>query len=130
MRLTAPRLLIAERSKHMCEKTEQICEGQGLDHGTLNLPLAKRGNIDAQIDRYKADQARQQRVDRRSRALALTIERAEAKELLAAVSAERMTELAGKCGVTVAALRKQLKSDAHWQPRVVIGMFRPQQVLA
>lgn len=29
-----------------------------LDHGLLNLPLTKRGNIDAQIDRYKAEQAR------------------------------------------------------------------------
>lgn len=25
-----------------------------LDHGTLNLPLAKRGDIDKQIDAYKA----------------------------------------------------------------------------
>lgn len=32
--------------------------GGRLDHGILNVPLAKRGNIDAQIDRYKAEQAR------------------------------------------------------------------------
>ena len=29
-----------------------------LDHGMLNLPLAKRGCIDAQIDAYKAQKAR------------------------------------------------------------------------
>lgn len=30
-----------------------------LDHGLLNVPLSKRGNIDAEIDRYKADRARE-----------------------------------------------------------------------
>lgn len=114
----------------MCEKSEQICEGQGLDHGALNVPLAKRGNIDAQIDRFKADQARQQRADRRTRSEKLADDRIEAKDLLADASVERLTELAGKCGVTVAALRKQLKSDAHWQPRTVIGIFAPRQVSA
>ena len=29
-----------------------------LDHGVLNVPLAKRGNIDAQIDAYKLEQAK------------------------------------------------------------------------
>lgn len=29
-----------------------------MDHGILNVPLAKRGNIDAQIDAYKADLAK------------------------------------------------------------------------
>jgi hypothetical protein len=31
---------------------------QALDHGVLNVPLAKRGNIDAQIDTYKLEQAK------------------------------------------------------------------------
>lgn len=114
----------------MCEKSDQICEGQGLDHGALNVPLSKRGNIDAQIDRYKADQARQQRADRRTRSEKLADDRINAKELLAAASDERLAELAVKCGVTSAALRKQLKSDAHWQPRTVISIFAPRQVPA
>jgi hypothetical protein len=29
-----------------------------VDHGILNVPLAKRGNIDAQIDAYKREQAK------------------------------------------------------------------------
>lgn len=29
-----------------------------IDHGMLNVPLAKRGCIDAQIDAYKAQKAR------------------------------------------------------------------------
>lgn len=28
-----------------------------IDHGTLNVPLSKRGDIDKQIDAYKAQQA-------------------------------------------------------------------------
>lgn len=27
-----------------------------MDHGILNVPLAKRGNIDAQLDAFKAEQ--------------------------------------------------------------------------
>lgn len=27
-----------------------------MDHGILNIPLAKRGNIDAQLDAFKAEQ--------------------------------------------------------------------------
>jgi len=33
-------------------------QAAGFDHGILNVPLAKRGNIDAQLDAYKAQQAR------------------------------------------------------------------------
>ena len=99
-----------------------------LDHGLLNTSLAKRGDIDAQIDRYKADQSRQRRADRRTRNEKLAEDRITAKELLAAASQERLADLAAKCGVTVGALRKQLKSDAHWQPRTVIGIFAPRQV--
>lgn len=32
-----------------------------MDHGVLNLPLSRRGNIDAQIDAYKAQQAAEAR---------------------------------------------------------------------
>lgn len=35
-----------------------ITKGMTMDHGILNLPLAKRGDIDAQIDAYKREQAK------------------------------------------------------------------------
>lgn len=41
-------------------KLEPVVEAKAavpLDHGVLNVPLAKRGNIDAQIDKYKAEKA-------------------------------------------------------------------------
>lgn len=99
-----------------------------LDHGTLNIPLSKRGNIDAQIDAYKADQAKADRRDRMTRNEKIAADRIEAKALLAAATKERLTDLAAKCGVTVAALRSRLKSDAHWSPRTVIGIFAPRSV--
>lgn len=99
-----------------------------LDHGTLNVSLAKRENIDAQIDRFKAEQAKANRQDRMTRAEKMAADRIEAKALLAAAPKDRLIDLAAKCGVTVAALRIQLKSDAHWAPRTVIGIFAPRQI--
>ena len=96
---------------------------QPLDHGALNIPLARRGNIDAQIDRYKADQARRAKADRQLQAALTAAARIEAKALLAAVTAERLAQLAERNGLTVAALKRRLKSDAHWLPETVIRLL-------
>lgn len=40
---------------------EVLQSPQSLDHGTLNIPLSRRGDIDAQIDAYKAQQAAETR---------------------------------------------------------------------
>lgn len=37
----------------------------GLDHGHLNLPLTKRGDIDRDIDRWKADERQREQLRRR-----------------------------------------------------------------
>lgn len=94
-----------------------------LDHGTLNIPLAKRGNIDAQLDRYKADQARAAKADRKSKAAEQATLRTEAKTLLAALTTERLAHLADRCKSTVPAVRKHLKSEAHWNPEFVIKLL-------
>ncbi|MDF2434751.1 MAG: hypothetical protein JWP44_4382, partial [Mucilaginibacter sp.] len=39
-----------------------------LDHGVLNVPLAKRGNIDRQIDAYKREQALMVKEERKAAA--------------------------------------------------------------
>lgn len=97
-----------------------------LDHGSLNVPLAKRGNIDAQIDRYKRDHARE--VAAKSKALAAQekADREQAKGLLADASDDRVRALAARCGISVAAMKKQLKSEAHWNPRLIIKLL-PQE---
>lgn len=95
------------------------------DHGILNVPLAKRGNIDKQIDAYKAEQARStaQRLkaarQRHRDALAL------AKAAIAQVSDERMAAMGKPYGLTVKQTRAQFVSAASVNPeRVAKAMQR------
>jgi len=91
-----------------------------LDHGLLNLPLSKRGNIDAQIDRYKADQAKVANAARKERNAEIAELRVQAKALFAAADADRVAALAVRFGISKAQMRSKLKSDAHWLPAQVI----------
>ncbi len=95
-----------------------------LDHGLLNLPLSKRGNIDAQIDRYKADVARQDREADKVRSAKIAAGRIEAKALLVSDRTDAIAKrIAAKAGITPAAVRRNLKSEAHWRPQMIIRLF-------
>ncbi len=85
---------------------------QPLDHGVLNVPLIKRGDIDAAIDRYKAEQ----RAAERQRAAAHRVARADAKKAVAAIPAARIAEIAASTGSTPKKVSTWLNSMAHWQP--------------
>lgn len=89
-----------------------------MDHGVLNIPLAKRGDIDSQIDAYKAKQAADAAAKRKASAAALRELKAEAKVALAAISSvEGLLEAkAEKLGVTKAKLLAHLESWAKWEP--------------
>lgn len=50
-------------------------------------------------------------------------QRAKAKALVASAPAERIAALAVRCSVTPATMVKRLRSDAHWQPGLVIGLL-------
>lgn len=70
-----------------------------LDHGMLNVPLAKRaGDIDAQIDRYMAEQARIKRQEGTAIFHSVRAKKAHVKELLAALPDERVMALASPLG--------------------------------
>ena len=69
-----------------------------LDHGILNVPLAKRGNINAQIDRYKADQARARAAAGTALFHTVRSKKARVAALLAAMSDERVLTLAAPLG--------------------------------
>ena len=69
-----------------------------LDHGILNVPLAKRGNIDAQIDRYKSEQERERRAADTARFHAVRAKKARIVEILAALPDERVLALAAPLG--------------------------------
>lgn len=94
-----------------------------MDHGVLNVPLSKRGNIDTQIDRFKVQQASERRAAAQSKAAATKNDRAIAKALLVKAPEARIAELAARCKVTASAMRSRLASDAHWQPQLIIKLL-------
>lgn len=94
-----------------------------MDHGILNIPLSKRGNIDAQIDRYKAEQAALARTKAQADAAQAKTDRASAHELLDAAEKTRIQHLADRCGKTFPAMHKHLRSECHWQPKLVIALL-------
>lgn len=94
-----------------------------LDHGLLNVPLVRRGDIDAQIDAYKAEAAKSARLSAKEAAARTAKNRELARVLLAAASDDRIEHLAKRCGKTPEAMRKHLKSECYWQPTLVIGLF-------
>lgn len=89
-----------------------------LDHGLLNLPLAKRGNIDSQIDAYKAQQAATAAIARKAAAESTRTAKAAAKVALAALVAD--TSLMGakalRIGCTPRALVAVLTGWSKWEP--------------
>lgn len=66
----------------------------GLDHGTLNLPLAKRGVTDAALDRYKADRARELKQQVRAGLASAREQKARVRELLDRIGDHRIMALA------------------------------------
>lgn len=94
-----------------------------MDHGILNTPLRSRGNIDAQIDRYKAGQAAQAKAVAKSNAEQAKIDRAAAHKALDNISGPRLLQLAMRNNVSVPAMRKHLRSECHWQPKLIISLL-------
>lgn len=91
-----------------------------MDHGILNIPLAKRGNIDAQLDAFKAKQATEKKAAAKAAAQTTAELRIRAKAIVAAMTAERIAELAEKTNSTPGKVRHFMQSAAHWKPEWVI----------
>lgn len=86
-----------------------------LDHGTLNIPLSRRygkGGIDGAIDRYKAQQEKDNRANDRAQAARLRSRRQEAKSLAGQIPADRMAELSSKFGLPADQVRSILTDAA------------------
>lgn len=97
-----------------------------LDHGILNVPLSKRGDINAQLDRYKAGKAREAKETARrhhaDRQAQWALVR-EAKAAIAALSPEQVAAIARKSGVHPRSVRKNLRDNAGRWPARVIAML-------
>lgn len=93
-----------------------------LDHGILNLPLAKRGNINAQLDAYKANQAAISKAARKDAAAATRATKAQAKLALAElIAADGLLDAkAVKIGSTSKALIAVLTEWSKWTPSKVV----------
>jgi len=92
-----------------------------LDHGILNVPLAKRrGNIDAEIDRWKGELRRQKLQTHRERVAQHKTQKAEALQKIAAMPDSRAVELMTRFKLTRKQLDKKLQSIAHYTPAVIL----------
>lgn len=94
-----------------------------LDHGVLNVPLAKRGNIDSQIDQYKAEQSKLLKDQSEIRKNEHKAAQNQAKPLFEALTAEHINTYANKAGINAANAKSELKSMAYWQPQKAIKVF-------
>lgn len=97
---------------------------QPLDHGILNIPLSKRGNIDAQLDRYKAEQRKQERAEHRDRMEAFRANRVEAKAKFAELKASgKIKANALKYGHNPREFAQMLDSMAKWEPSKFLKIY-------
>ncbi len=95
-----------------------------LDHGVLNVPLSKRGNIDAQIDTYKrAQRAESEAIARETRKAFAEVKR-EALALIAAMTPEHIARIAPKLKCQSRSVAKRLRSEAGHNPSLVVRALR------
>ena len=90
-----------------------------LDHGILNVPLAKHENIYAQIEKYKADCARAAKIKAKADALNTAKLRVIARAHILGLPEYRIVEFGKKVGMTPKAARKELLSKAHYYPSIL-----------
>ncbi|QUT00968.1 hypothetical protein [Proteus terrae] len=94
-----------------------------LDHGILNVPLSKRGNIDAQLDKYKAEQAILEK-DKSDLAKSAFVDNKEiAQELWSKVDKELIKLDAKRRGMRFSELRDILHDFVKWQPHKAIKVL-------
>lgn len=96
---------------------------EALDHGVLNVPLSKRGDIDQQIDQYKKEQAVIEKDQRDLRKIDHQKAQTVAKSLFNHLSKQHIEYYADRAKITVNAATKELKSMAHWQPNKAIKIY-------
>ncbi|MEY0214911.1 hypothetical protein AB7W58_10140 [Providencia rettgeri] len=94
-----------------------------LDHGILNVPLSKRGNIDTQIDKYKAEQAAIKKAKEEEEQAEFTYNKEIAKELWNQVDKDLIKQDAKKRGVKFSELRDILHDFVKWQPHKAIKVL-------
>jgi hypothetical protein len=90
------------------------------DLAQINVPLAKRGNIDAQLDRYKQDQATAAKQEAKTTIAQRRTDKARAKELFAQHGEAIVAQHGAKFGDKET--RKTLDSMVKWEPAKFIQL--------
>lgn len=95
-----------------------------LDHGILNTPLKKRGDIDQQIDAHKREQAAAVAMIRKAQAATLKVLKAKARVALDEIKAAPglLDRKAAAMNKTAAALLAHLEGWAKWEPANLIKL--------
>lgn len=94
-----------------------------LDHGILNVPLSKRGNIDTQLDKYKAEQAAVKKNKMDVIKADFKDDKAVAKELWSQVDKALIKAWAKKRGVLFSEVKETLDELVKWQPKKAIKVL-------
>ena len=118
--------ITAQEQSQVAVQKQEIASSfqtQPLDHGTLNVPLAKRGNIDNQLDRYKKEQAAVENKKREIRNSEHVDAKSVAKPMFDTLSSDHIKVYADKAGIKPSEAKKELKSMAHWQPEKAVKVF-------
>jgi hypothetical protein len=91
------------------------------DTAVINIPLSKRGNLDAEIDRYKARKAKEDRDAYKAQQAQHYIDQGKAKEAVLNLADERAAELCKSLGLTRKQLDAKLYRIAHWTPKQILS---------
>lgn len=90
-----------------------------LDHGELNIP-GRTDGIDAELDRWKADQAKQKRAQAKTDAATRREQKAEAKRLFSQFGPAMIERFAPRFGRKE--IQNELDSMVKWQPAKFIDL--------
>ncbi len=93
------------------------------DQAVVNVPLSKRGNIDNQIDKFKAEQAAAAKQKRSESFQQKKVDKAKARELFDQHADALAEATAAKGGNTKAEAKKHLDSMVKWQPAQAVKML-------
>jgi hypothetical protein len=92
------------------------------DMASINVPLAKRGDIDKDLDRYFADKKQQDRAEAQERAARFREDKAQARALYAKHIAAMQERYAEKMGGRKEVLRV-VEQLVKWMPQQALVLF-------
>ena len=101
-----------------------------LDHGELNIP-GKTNNINAQLDKYKAEQAKSTKVEAKTATTKKKSDKSEAKKLFAEYGPAILEKYGEKFGKKE--LKNELDQTVKWEPSKFIDLvnkFKSEQTAA